>query len=239
MLFDPTLEAALGASAVLLFTLLAMRARPRTAPGRRPARQEALDTVAGWPPEATRVLTAAEAQAHDVLQQATPGFVVLGQVPLSRFLRVPTRYSYSDWLARVGNLNADLIVCDPQSRVVAVIEVRATQESERSRRRHDRMERVLRAAGITVHMWQIDKLPSVADARAQLGDLLARHSPGHGAPAARPVSSRPMPLFDLPEITEVLAEGDAAAEARIDPLEPVTSGYFDDLDMAPASPARG
>jgi Protein of unknown function (DUF2726) len=238
MLFDPLLEAALAASALLLFTLLAMRARPRPGTKRRPARQDAMDTVAGWPPEATRVLTAPEAQAHDVLRQAASGFVVLGQVPLSRFIRVPTRYSYSDWLARVGSLNVDLLVCDRQSRVITVVEVRPAQESERSLRRHERMVRVLTAAGISVHVWPAERLPTVADAKAQLGDELARHAaPGQAAFTARPTTSRPMPLFELPEITEVLAEGDAAA-AHADLLEPVPSGYFDDLDVALAAPAR-
>ena len=36
------------------------------------------------------------------LQAALPECLVFAQVPIARFLRVPTRHSYGDWLARVA-----------------------------------------------------------------------------------------------------------------------------------------
>lgn len=219
---------AVTAIAVLLSTLVTMRLRKQGRRGRprRSARQDAVDTVAGWQPEAARVLTASEAKAMGLLKRALPGFLVLAQVPLSRFLRVPTRNSYVDWLSRVGNLNVDLLLCDASSRVLAVIDIRAPQESERSRRRHERMVRVLRAAGITVHVWQEDDMPSVGEIRTVLGGAFTQSMPE----AARSgPSSRPLPLIPVPDITELLAEGDAQAD-RTDAMEPVPSGFFDDLE---------
>jgi hypothetical protein len=238
MTLDPISMAALAAAATILLMLLAVHLRQRTADSRRSARREATDTVLGWQPEAARVLTGPELEAMALLSEATPGHVVLAQVPLSRFLRVPMRNSYAEWLLRVGNLNADLLLCDGQARVIAVVDVRAAQESERSKRRHERMVRVLRAAGIPVHAWRQDKLPSVADVRAQLDPLLSRHGANARARmAGLASSSRPMPLIPVPDITELLAEGDARAQAD-EQLEPVPSGFFDDLEMGTAVGAR-
>lgn len=238
MHLDPSSMAALAAAALLTVMLLMNRSRQRDGSARRSARKDATDTVMGWQPEASRVLTTTEVQAFDVLARAMPGFRVLAQVPLSRFLRVPMRNSYSDWLARAGNLNADLLLCAPDARVLAVIDVRAPQESDRSRRRHERMVRVLRAAGITVHVWRQDKLPEVADVRAQLDALLSTHParPAGMQGSWGPVSGA-MPLIPVPDITEMLAEGDAIA-AQVELADPVSSGFFDDLEMGGAANGR-
>lgn len=238
MPLDSSSMAALAAAALLTLMLLMNRTRQRDGSSRRSARKDATDTVMGWQPEAARVLTTTEVQAFDVLARAMPGFRVLAQVPMSRFLRVPMRNSYSDWLARVGNLNADLLLCAPDARVLAVIDVRAPQESERSRRRHERMVRVLRAAGIAVHVWRQDKLPEVADVRAQLDALLSSHpARPPGTLGAWASASGSMPLIPVPDITEVLAEGDAVA-ARLELADPVGSGFFDDLEMGTAVNGR-
>lgn len=238
---DPLSAAALAATVILLLSLVALRLRQRGQGGRsrRSSRQEALDTVAGWPPEAARVLTATENEAFDLLKRAMPGFLVLAQVPLSRFLRVPTRNSYLDWLQRVGHLNADLLLCDSRSRVLAVIDVRVANDSERGRRRHERMTRVLRAAGIGVYVWREGDLPSLAEVRTLLGAEFNRATGTQpSAPvAARSPNSRPMPLIPVPDISEVLAEGDAAAE-HYAAMEPVPSAFFDDIDTLPAASTR-
>ncbi|MGE5450872.1 MAG: DUF2726 domain-containing protein [Acidobacteriota bacterium] len=132
---------------------------------RRP--EESLDTLAAWEPMATRVLTTAERDAYIVLRKALPEHIILAQVPLARFIKVPTRNSYSEWLRRAGSLCADLVVCDAGSQVIAVVEVRqpVSREKERSLRRHNRMDRVLTAARIPVHVWLEDALPGPAIAR--------------------------------------------------------------------------
>lgn len=129
--------------------------------------QEHLDTLMDWEPVATRVLTSGERDAYHVLRRALPDHVILGQVPVARFVKVPTKNSYSEWLRRVGSLCADLVVCDMSSQVIAVVEIRQpmSREKERSQRRHARMDRVLNAARIPVHVWLEGALPGPAVAR--------------------------------------------------------------------------
>lgn len=232
-LFDPTESPALAAALLLLLTLLALRMRQQRQGGRRPGpAQEALDTVQAWPPQSARVMTIHERQAYDLLRLSLPGFLVLAQVPLSRFLRVPTRHSHSDWMQRVGSLSADLALCDAGSRVLAVIDVRAAQETERSRKRHERMARVLKAAGIRVVVWREGALPTMAEVRSTLGADLAQ-----GASPPKPAaSSRPMPLIPVPDIEELLVAGDQAYQDAA--LEPVPSAFFDDLESVRGGLAR-
>ena len=87
-LFDPI--AALAFCTVLVLALLLWRRR-HTGQRQRSQRRDALDTVQDWPPEAARVLTIAERRAYDLLRNALPGFLILAQVPLSRFLRSEER----------------------------------------------------------------------------------------------------------------------------------------------------
>lgn len=218
-LLDPLSSAALATAALLLLSLVAVRRRQRE--GARQARQDALDTVASWPPEAARILNVTERQAFELLKRALPGFMVLAQVPLSRFVRVPMRHSYADWLQRVGQLSADMVVCDIGSRVLAVIDIRSAEETARSRKRHERMTRVLTAAGIRVYTWREGDLPSMGEVRSEIGAVLVDNAP-------RATNSRPMPLIPVPDIAEILAEGDALDHA----MEPVASAFFDEIEAA-------
>lgn len=233
-LFDPT--SALALCLAMLMLGLVLRHRRQSGPRVMPSRREALDTVQDWPPQATRVLTVAERRAHELLRSALPGMLVLAQVPLSRFLHVPTRHSYIDWMQRVGGLSADLLVCNADSRVLAVIDIRDPAQSDRARRRHERMARVLKAAGIEVQVWSEERLPSASELRTLLGGVLARSAgPAAAGAPAKPRSSQPMPLIPVAEIEELLQHGDAAAQDT--GYEPVPSGFFDDLD-ATGHPSR-
>jgi len=232
----PIVSFALLATVLLLLTWLGVRLKQRRNAGRS-ATREALDTVASWPPEAARVLTINERQAYDVLRRAMPGYLVLAQVPLSRFIRVPSRHSYTDWLQRVGSLSADLLFCDAGSRVLAVVDIRAAQESDRARRRHERMTRVLRKASVHVLTWREDDLPSPAEVRHAMTAIVGGSAvAAAAAESARAASSRPTPLIPVAEISEILADGDRAAlEAEFDPaMEPVPSGFYDELEVSEA-----
>lgn len=219
--FDSTALAAVLISALLLTWLLVLRRRQST-PGRKSASDPSLDTLQAWPPQAVRVLTLPERRAYDLLHKALPGRLVLAQVPLARFISVPSRNSYSDWLTRVGRLSVDLLVCDHSSRVIAAIDIRSADESARAQRRHERMAEVLRAAGIVVHVWSADALPNANEVRSLF-------IPGSDAgeesvlPAMTPGGKAILPLPD------VLALGDEAA-ALAPQFDPVSSAYFDDLD---------
>jgi len=96
--------------------------------------------------------------------------MILAQVPLSRFLNVPKRYSYAEWMRRLGSQCMDFVICDVTSQVVAVVDVRASdaQVSDRLRRRLDRVARSLKAVNIPLHVWNEESLPSVEAARASI-----------------------------------------------------------------------
>ena len=212
--------AALAATA-LLFATLWWRHRAAAPRAAEPA-PSTLDTVQAWPPQAVRVMTLGERQAFEVLKRALPGHVVLSQVPLSRFISVPTRHPYQLWLQRAGRLAVDLLVCDYSSRAIAAVEVRTAEESLRDAKRHKRLIEVLRAAGVTVYEWNEDDLPGVAEAR----ELFAPKSPAaKEAPAKIDAGGRR--LLPVAEIEEVLAAGDVTDYGQ---LEPVPSGFYEESD---------
>lgn len=221
MTLDPTATAALALLVLLLLTVFWLRRRNGAA--RQVPLDDSLDTVQAWPPQAVRVMTLGERQAYEILRRALPGHVVLAQVPLSRFISVPTRFPYSQWLQRAGRLGVDLLVCDFSSRAVAAVEVRTADESTRSAKRHQRLVEVLRAAGVTVHEWNEDELPSVTQAR----EYFIPRPVAAATPEAPAVTPGGRTLLPVAEIEEVLAVGDTTDYGQ---LEPVPSGFFEDQD---------
>jgi hypothetical protein len=207
---------ALALLVVLLLVWWLVRSRSGGTTEPRPRTTENLDTLAAWPPTATRVLTTAERQAYDVL----------------RFIKVPTRNSYAEWLRRVGHLSADLLVCDRHSQVVAVVELRAMDEaalSERAERRRQRLAKVLKAAEIPMHVWPASSLPTPAAAREAIAPTLP--VPEISA-AAEVAALRSLPGRFPPAGAEPAQEAprDDSPEIR----EPPPSTWFDDLDTSPA-----
>jgi hypothetical protein len=198
-----------------------------------------LDTVSAWPPEATRLLTGGERAAHEILVKAVPECMVFAQVPLARFLKVPRRHSYTEWLTRVGHLAADLVLTDRATQVIGVVLLEAARESERGERRRSRMTRVLKAAGVKVFIWREVALPTAALARDQLIQRLGEVStatPEPDATSPHPLRPATMGHGKLP-VPEVVAEIDDHDGPR---REPPPSTWFDDLDSGrvPLDPHR-
>lgn len=203
---------------------------------------EGLDTLMSWHPQATRVMTTPERKAYAALRAGLPEHIILAQVPLARFLKVPTRHSYSEWLRRVGVLCGDLVVCDSMSQVIAIVDIRApeSQENESTRQRHARMDRVLKAAEIPLHVWREDAIPNAVGARnAVLGMPVE-------APVAAPAAAatmRPVAPSRAPAVDRI----PAAAVVDDDGMEqhdPPSSTWFDEMDSAaaplqPPTPPRG
>ncbi len=185
---------------------------------------EALDTVISWQPQATRVLTGAERKVYNSLRMSLPEHIILAQVPLARFLKVPTRYSYSEWLRRVGLMCADLVVCDSTSQVVAVIDIRPpeAQENERAKQRNERMGRVIRGADIPMHIWREDALPTATAARNAILQLPL------DTPMDAPLKS---PSAVLTANNELSLEPPTDDDV-VEPGEPPPSTWFDDLDSS-------
>lgn len=189
---------------------------------------EDIDTVAAWPPEVTRLLTGGERSAHEVLIKALPECMMFAQVPLARFIKVPRRHSYAEWLTRVGHLCADLVICDRSTLVIGVVLLTSVRSSDRAERRRTRMTRVLKGAGVKVFVWREESLPSPELARDQItqriGDI-------EEAGARRPeiveprIAGRPAPgSIPVPEVHTIPLDDDGPMR------EPPPSTWFDDLD---------
>jgi hypothetical protein len=188
-----------------------------------------LDTLTSWQPQATRLLTTGEREAFDVLRRAFPRHVVMAQVPLARFLRVPTRYSYKEWLQRVGHQCADLVLCDATTQVIAVVAVRTSRpQTERAIRRQARLAKVLKAAEIPLHLWVEGALPSPEGVRRQFGIVEATvvQVPTPEMAMAEAEAGPPGGQVRLDARTRQPAVPDEVIEMR----EPPNSTWFDDFD---------
>ncbi len=234
-LLDPPYPGVLAALLLVLVLLVVLRrfrsnaqpaARKQTAahPERR---LEAVDTVAGWPPQATRMLSQPERRTMVLLRDALPDHMILAQVPLARFLKVPERYSYADWMRRVGHVSVDFLVCDLAANVIAAVELREVDpaESEKARKRHIRMDRVLAAAGIKVHVWRDASLPQAARAR----ELILGATPVQGgAPGRGAAAGKGAAMVPVGEVSD--------AYGADEPVDPRASTWFDDLPPTNPSP---
>jgi Protein of unknown function (DUF2726) len=227
-----TLQIGLAAAVVVLL-LIAWLALRRGGAASTEREAERLDTVTGWPPTATRVLSTPERMTFVTLARALPDHVVLAQVPLSRFLDVPKRNSYADWLRRIGYQCADFVVCDVTSKVIGVVELQSAQPSERARKRMARIARTLKAAKVPLHVWSENNLPTPDAAR-----LALVAAPTEGTP------SRPMPLAPTEPARAAGAAAppanpfddtgrDSTHDERIEFLEPPPT-WYDDLDSGAA-----
>ena len=235
-------------------------ARQSSTPRQEPT-GERLDTLAGWPPEPTRLLRSSERLAFSTLKLALPGYLILAQVPLSRFLSVPKRNSYAEWMRRLGNQCVDFVVCDVTSQVVAVVEVRPPMQhlDDKVKVRLERVARSLKAAKIPLHVWNEEKLPTIEAARetllpstpavpAGIGRNTALAVTGAsvvGAAAFSEDGSGGATVNEAP-LGDALVEGGPAVDPFADTdrdwsqgevievREPSTSSWFDELDSVTA-----
>jgi hypothetical protein len=240
------LQLALVLGAATLFVAGWLRMRQRAAPPVREAAGadgERLDTLMGWPPQATKVLSGQERVAYAALQRALPECIVLAQVPMARFLNVPKRNSYADWLRRIGYQCVDFAVCDKAAQVIAVVELQKDAQqppTARARKRLARMTRSLEAARIPLLNWRADTLPSPSGIRDAIMPRATATPFAHPGAAAQPIDGPPLHggfnPFDDPH-------RDSTQDEVIEVLEPPPSTWFDELDSAPMpladEPLRG
>ena len=228
-----TLQIVLAATVVVLAVLAWLGLRGR---GGRPTEKPAdrIDTVIGWPPQATRVLSTPERMAFATLTRALPDHIVLAQVPLARFLNVPKRNSYADWLRRVGYQSVDFVICDLGSKVLAVVELQALPAGERARKRMTRISRTLNAAQIPLHVWNEATLPSAEVARAALmpAPLSTPLQPAEPeSPRVEPAVPAVPAIAPGPRVPSPFEDSarDSTHDERIEFLEPPPT-WYDDLD---------
>ena len=193
-----------------------------------------IDTLTGWPPQATRVMTTPERIAFGTLVRALPEYMILAQVPLSRFLSVPKRNSYSDWLRRLGYQSVDFVVCDMTSQVIGVIEIQSAdgRNSDRAHKRLSRIGRSLKAASIPLHVWTENVLPSVDAAReAVLPRPTATATATDTAPVQSPLSG-PVSMALANNANDLFMDTDRTL-AQEDMIEAPPSTWFDEFDSGP------
>jgi len=198
-----------------------------------------IDTVVGWPPKATRVLNTRELQAYASLSRGLPEYMILAQVPLSRFVNVPKRNSYADWLRRVGYQCVDFVVCDTAGQVIAVVDLQTDQFSERAQKRLHRMTRTLEAAQIPMHLWRADRLPSPEEVRrtvlprSSVAPEIALQHPGATAAFTLPSGLLGVtePVLGPNPFDEL--DRDSSQDETIEMLEQRPSTWFDEFDSKP------
>jgi hypothetical protein len=231
---DPYLVSVIALACAL--PLVWWLARRGGTPERRPEKEgDRLDTLIGWPPEPMRILRTSERLAISTLKLALPGYLILAQVPIARFLAVPKRNSYAEWMRRIGSQCVDFVVCDISSQVVAVIEIRppAEQIDERLKGRLDRVARVLKAADIPLHVWNENRLPTIEAAREKIlpkspavpAGMVRRAASGALAPvvgatttAAAAAGTGLLAAGDAVVVEERVAEADVAHAPAADPF---------------------
>lgn len=130
-------------------------------------------SVAGSQPQSAMVLGSVERKAYRLLREAFPRAEVLAHVQLLRFIRLPPREQRESWLQGAGALDVDLLLCDGRFRVLAAVDVRTRRDTPSGQQRNEQMARVLQAAGIPVHVWHEENLPSVTDIRSSIAPALA------------------------------------------------------------------
>ena len=229
--------------AVALIWWLARRQGPIERPEQT---AERLDTLAGWPPEPTRVLRSSERLAFSTLKLALPGYMILAQVPISRFLTVPKRNSYAEWMRRIGSQCVDFVICDVTSQVVGVVELRPPGDpaNERVRARQERLARSLKAAHIPLHVWNEEKLPTIEAAREKIlpnapavPAHLRKQSPvaPHLTAAGLAVAAGGAVVIPGPSADPFAdTDRDWTQDEVIEVLEPSNNTWFDDIDSVTA-----
>jgi hypothetical protein len=202
--------------------------------------EDRLDTIAAWPPQATRVLTSQERTLLSTLMRALPDHLVLAQVPLARFIKVPKRHSYAEWLRRLGYQSVDFVVCDMNSHVLAAIELQpvSNEINERARKRLKRIQRTLKSAEIPFFIWSEGNLPTADAAREAIlqKPAAAAEAARGGAAAAAPRGPAAVPTLSSAARSGTVRSpfDDSQRDSSQDEMiEAPPSTWFDDLDSGP------
>jgi very-short-patch-repair endonuclease len=145
---------------LLVLCVLAILLKKRRTVPRRP-----------WPLDVCRtVLTEPEQILYRRLMHALPNNLIFAQVQLSRFLVVKRGVPRQTWFNRISQLSADFLILNPDTSVVAAIELDDGSHLRVSRRAADaRKTQALQSAGVTLIRWHVGALPDEAAIRAAFG----------------------------------------------------------------------
>lgn len=113
-----------------------------------------------WPFYPKKPLTPPEQILYFRLVKALPDHIVLAQVQLSRFLGVKKGNNYQSWINRINRMSADYVICEKDSKVLAVIELDdATHQTDKRKEADEKKDKALASAGIKLLRWNVKSMP--------------------------------------------------------------------------------
>ncbi len=114
-----------------------------------------------WPLEAKRqLLTERERALFQRLVQTLPNHIVLAQVQLLQVLNFQRGRRTQAILNRISQLSIDFLIINPDTSIVAAVELDdATHASEKRRQADDRKDHALKSAGVPLIRWNAKILP--------------------------------------------------------------------------------
>jgi len=114
-----------------------------------------------WPLEAKRrVLTDRERALYQRLVQALPGHIVLAQVQLLQVLNFKRGQRTQAILNRFNQLSLDFLILNPDTSIVAAVELDDSTHTREARRQADaRKDHALKSAGVALIRWNAKSLP--------------------------------------------------------------------------------
>lgn len=131
----------------------------------RSRRSRGADLRRRWPLEAKRqVLSERERALFKRLIEALPGHIVLCQVQLIQLVNFEHGGRNYALFNRICRLSIDFVVLNPDTSIVAAIELDDATHERADRRDADaRKTHALQSAGVHLVRWQAKALPSVRD----------------------------------------------------------------------------
>jgi very-short-patch-repair endonuclease len=136
--------------AATLLSVLAAKLKPRDGSLDKP-----------WPLEARRqLLTERERALYQRLVQSLPNHIVLAQVQLLQVINFQRGRRTHAILNRISQLSLDFLIMNPDTSIVAAVELDDSTHAPENRRRADRNKsHALQSAGVPLIRWNAKSLP--------------------------------------------------------------------------------
>jgi very-short-patch-repair endonuclease len=166
----PSITLLIGLFFILAFlAVLAAKLKPRDGLFSKP-----------WPLEAKRqLLTERERALYQRLVQTLPNHIVLAQVQLLQVLKFQTGRRTQAILNRISQLSIDFLIINPDTSIVAAVELDdATHASEKRRQADARKDHALKSAGVPLIRWNAKSLPDKVAILAAIPTVTA-HARAH------------------------------------------------------------
>ena len=114
-----------------------------------------------WPLEAKpQLLTERERALYRRLVQSLPNHIVLAQVQLLQVLNFQRGRRIQAILNRISQLSIDFLILNPDTSIVAAIELDDSTHAPQNRRQADaRKDHALKSAGVPLIRWNAKNLP--------------------------------------------------------------------------------